>query len=96
MDCTDRTLALQQGRLPFQFLRCQVREYESDVACNIRSTGEGDRDIAGSTDGNLSVCQIESEKSFGWSRRHISVPWSATREQNEAYGSRIRSDHGPV
>ena len=61
MDCTDRTLALLPQRLLSEFPGWQIREYESDIACNIRSIG-----IAECRNGSLSVRQIESEETFGW------------------------------
>jgi len=60
-DCTDRTLALQAEYLPFELFRWEVREYEPDESCNIRSSGKTDRGIATSKNSSLFVRKIESE-----------------------------------
>ena len=65
VDCANRALALQAEHLPFEFLRRQLREYESDVACNVRSAGKRDQSIAKPRNGDPSVGEIEPENPMG-------------------------------
>src|SRR5258708_639628 len=60
-DCANRALALQAEYLPLEFLRWEVREHESNVACNVRSAGEGDRGITEPGNCDFSVRKIKSE-----------------------------------
>jgi len=94
MGYTNRTLTLQAEHLPFEFFRWQVREYEPDVACDVRSAGKGDRGITEPGDGNLPIRKIKSENP--WSREtRVSIP-TCEQIRNETYGLNRTSVNGPV